>query len=110
MDDLPFEKKQKDMANYFWEKEKKAIPFLKSLPEKYKVHDELLDCPRCKGELYGRCLCCQMYFCHGDCSKEIDDFVFSEEELVELCSGIDHDNDIPVVFKVKDGKITEGRG
>jgi hypothetical protein len=105
-EELPFEKKQRETREYFWEKEKRAIPFLDSLPEKYKVHDELLDCPRCKGELFGRCLCCQMYFCHGACKDEpINDFVFSEEELAELCSGVDHTNDVPEVFKIKDGKV-----
>lgn len=82
------------MSNYFWEKQQMAIPFLESLPDKYKVHDELLDCPKCGGELFGRCLCCQCYFCHGKCADDMP--VYDEEDIAELCNGIDHDNDIPV--------------
>lgn len=68
--------------NYFWEKQQKSIPFLKGLPDQFKVHDELIKCPWCNGEMFGRCLCCQCYFCH-DCE---DGNVVTEEEILEEMS------------------------
>lgn len=100
MSENPYYKNNPE-SNYYWEKQQQSIPFLESLPDKYKVHDELLVCPSCTGELFGRCTCCQCYFCHGDCD------VYTEEEISELCNGIDHNNDIPVVFKIKEDGTVE---
>lgn len=70
-----------------WEQKQKSIPFEAELPDKYKVHDKILECPKCDGELFGRCLCCQLYFCHGDCTKEkLEDreSVFNEDDLLQI--------------------------
>ena len=66
-----------------WISEKKSIPFEKGLPKEFQVHDEKLICPVCKGEMFGRCLCCQMYFCHGNCQKE-GSGIYDEEEIIEI--------------------------
>lgn len=66
-----------------WIEEKKAIPFEKDLPKEYQVHDDYVKCPVCKGEMFGRCLCCQMYFCHGKCNENGDNTIFDEEEIIE---------------------------
>lgn len=62
--------------------ENRNEPFLKGLPEKYHVIDELIPhgCPDpdCKGEVFGRCECCNCYFCHGKCGD-----VMSMEDIVE---------------------------
>lgn len=68
-----------DIENEFWIKEKKSIPFNKKLPERFKVHDQLFPCVFCGGEMFGRCLCCQCYFCHGKCEMSI----YSEEDIIE---------------------------
>lgn len=65
-----------------WIDEKKAIPFEKGLPKEFQVHDEKLICPSCKGEMFGRCLCCQCYFCHGKCAEEFGG-IYDEEDLIE---------------------------
>ena len=65
-----------------WEERQKAIPFEKDLPKEFQVHDEMLICPICKGEMFGRCLCCQCYFCHGNCAKE-NGGIYDEQEIIE---------------------------
>lgn len=65
-----------------WIEEKKAIPFEKGLPQEFQVHDEELICPVCKGKMFGRCLCCQCYFCHGECQKDSGG-IYDEEDLIE---------------------------
>lgn len=70
---------EKSMSDIMWEREKRSIPFHKDLPEKYRVHDEIVECPLCKGEMFGRCLCCQVYFCHN-CE---DGTMMDEEDIIE---------------------------
>ena len=67
-------------VNQEWIDAKKAIPFEEGLPKEFQVHDAILVCPECKGEMFGRCLCCQCYFCHGSCEVGI----YDEEEIIEL--------------------------
>jgi len=56
-------------------------PFIKDLPERFKVVDDLIigGCPYCKGEMFGRCLCCLQYFCHN-CE---DGEIMSMEDIIE---------------------------
>lgn len=68
------------MSDIMWEREKMSIPFLDGLPDEYKVHDKLVKCPYCGGEMFGRCLCCQIYFCHN-CE---DGSAIDEEEIIEV--------------------------
>lgn len=75
-----------------WVDEKKAIPFEKELPKEFQVHDETLVCPTCSGEMFGRCLCCQCYFCHGDCVKNFGG-IYDEEDLIDAIKGAS-DNEV----------------
>lgn len=49
--------------------------------EVHKQHSFLISdgCPFCKGEIFGPCECCEMYFCHGTCEAG----VYDDEEMKE---------------------------